>query len=99
MREIQPDTVAPAALGAASAAPAPAEPGATVPGEMEPATAKSVLLIDDDEELCELLRKFLGHEGFNIEVVNDGASGLERAATGAHSVVVLDVMLPTLNGF
>jgi two-component system response regulator CpxR len=58
-----------------------------------------VLLIDDDEELCELLRKFLGHEGFSIEVVNDGATGLERAAAGMHSVVVLDVMLPTLNGF
>jgi two-component system, OmpR family, response regulator CpxR len=87
MRDATPDTAA------------PAEPGATVVSEMETAPARSVLLIDDDEELCELLRKFLGHEGFSIEVVNDGAAGLERAATGVHSVVVLDVMLPTLNGF
>ncbi|HKO95146.1 MAG TPA: response regulator transcription factor [Polyangiaceae bacterium] len=66
---------------------------------MDAASAKSVLLIDDDEELCDLLRKFLGHEGFEIEVTTDGAAGLERAVSGEHSVVVLDVMLPMLNGF
>jgi two-component system response regulator CpxR len=63
------------------------------------ASTNSVLLIDDDEELCDLLRKFLNNEGFVIEVVNDGAIGLEHAINGDHSVVVLDVMLPTMNGF
>jgi two-component system response regulator CpxR len=62
-------------------------------------SANSVLLIDDDEELCDLLRKFLNNEGFDIQIVNDGAQGLEQALTGAHTVVVLDVMLPTMNGF
>lgn len=66
---------------------------------MDAPSAKSVLLIDDDEELCDLLQKFLGHEGFEIEVTMDGASGLERAVSGEHSVVVLDVMLPEMNGF
>ena len=66
---------------------------------MQGTHAKSVLLIDDDEELCELLRKFLGHEGFEIETVSDGAEGLDRAIAGKHSVVVLDVMLPRINGF
>jgi two-component system, OmpR family, response regulator CpxR len=66
---------------------------------MPPTSASSVLLIDDDEELCDLLRKFLNNEGFVIHVVNDGAQGLEQALSGEHSVVVLDVMLPTLNGF
>jgi two-component system response regulator CpxR len=66
---------------------------------METASAKSLLLIDDDEELCDLLRKFLGHEGFEIEITTDGANGLERAVSGEHAVVVLDVMLPTMNGF
>ena len=66
---------------------------------MDTPSAKSVLLIDDDEELCDLLRKFLGHEGFEIEVTMDGTSGLERAVSGEHSVVVLDVMLPEMNGF
>jgi len=66
---------------------------------MDAASAKSVLLIDDDEELCDLLRKFLGHEGFEIEITTDGATGVERAVSGEHSVVVLDVMLPLMNGF
>jgi len=66
---------------------------------MDAASAKSVLLIDDDEELCDLLRKFLGHEGFEIEITTDGATGVERALSGEHSVVVLDVMLPLMNGF
>jgi two-component system response regulator CpxR len=66
---------------------------------MDAPSAKSVLLIDDDEELCDLLQKFLGHEGFEIEVTMDGNSGLERAVSGEHSVVVLDVMLPEMNGF
>jgi two-component system, OmpR family, response regulator CpxR len=66
---------------------------------LPPTSASSVLLIDDDEELCDLLRKFLNNEGFVIQVVNDGAQGLEQALSGEHSVVVLDVMLPTMNGF
>jgi two-component system response regulator CpxR len=66
---------------------------------MPSTSASSVLLIDDDEELCDLLRKFLHNDGFVIQVVNDGALGLEQALSGEHSVVVLDVMLPTMNGF
>lgn len=64
-----------------------------------PRTASSVLLIDDDEELCDLLGQFLRNDGFEIDVVNDGAAGLERATTGEHAVIVLDVMLPGMNGF
>jgi two-component system response regulator CpxR len=60
---------------------------------------QSVLLVDDDEELCELLRRFLQNEGFGLEIVHEGALGLERALSGEHCVVVLDVMLPMLNGF
>src|SRR5207253_8557228 len=69
------------------------------PEVMDSSSARSVLLIDDDEELCDLLTKFLGHEGFAIEAVNDAAVGLELAVAGKHSVVVLDVMLPQMNGF
>ena len=58
-----------------------------------------ILVIDDDTELCELLGEYLGQEGFVVESVNDGAAGLERALSGAHALVVLDVMLPEMNGF
>ena len=58
-----------------------------------------ILLIDDDAELCELLVEYLGREGFAVESVNEGAAGLSRALSGEHALVVLDVMLPEMNGF
>jgi two-component system response regulator CpxR len=58
-----------------------------------------ILVIDDDVELCSLVAEYLGPEGFEVESVADGARGLDRAASGGHSLVVLDVMLPGLNGF
>lgn len=58
-----------------------------------------ILIIDDDEELCELVSEYLAVEGFDIESVNDGATGLERALTGDYDMVILDVMLPKMNGF
>ena len=57
-----------------------------------------LLLIDDDDELCELLAEYLGREGFRIEVAHDGERGLARACSGEHALVVLDVMLPGANG-
>lgn len=62
-----------------------------------------LLLIDDDEELCELLVDYLGQEGFQVEAVHTGEVGLERLlgdASRAHPhLVVLDVMMPGMNGF
>jgi len=57
-----------------------------------------VLIIDDDTELCELLAEYLGEEGFSVEAAHDGESGAKRALAGEHDLVVLDVMLPGLNG-
>jgi len=58
-----------------------------------------VLIVDDDRELCELVAELLGTEGFGVEVADGSADGLERALTGSHSLVVLDVMMPGMNGF
>ena len=58
-----------------------------------------ILVIDDDIELCELLTDYLSPEGFEVETVNDGERGAERALTGGHGLVILDVMLPGMNGF
>ncbi|MFH7326623.1 response regulator [Desulfurivibrio sp. C05AmB] len=60
---------------------------------------KQILIIDDDEELCELLVEFLQPEGFSVETVHTSHSGLRRALSGEHSLVVLDVMLPGMTGF
>ena len=58
-----------------------------------------VLIIDDDEELCELVSEYLTVEGFETDVVHDGASGLNAARSGQYDLAILDVMLPKMNGF
>jgi two-component system response regulator CpxR len=58
-----------------------------------------ILIIDDDVALCELVTEYLSPLGFQIESVHRGDAGAERALAGKHSLVVLDVMLPGLNGF
>jgi two-component system response regulator CpxR len=62
-------------------------------------TAEQVLVIDDDVELCKLVTRYLTQEGFQIEAVNGGASGAEQALSGQYALVVLDVMMPGVNGF
>lgn len=57
-----------------------------------------VLLIDDDAELGSMLTEYLGGEGFTTTVVCDGKAGVEVALKGEHDLVVLDVMLPHMNG-
>jgi len=57
-----------------------------------------VLLIDDDAELTDLLQEYLEQEGFETSAVHDGESGVDEAVSGRHAIVVLDVMLPRLNG-
>ncbi len=59
----------------------------------------TILIIDDDMDLCELLRDYLTTEGFAVETVYDGVGGAERAVSGKYALVVLDVMLPGINGF
>jgi two-component system, OmpR family, response regulator CpxR len=58
-----------------------------------------VLVIDDDVGLCELVQEYLGPEGYEVEAVHNGERGINRALTNDHSLVVLDVMLPGMNGF
>jgi two-component system response regulator CpxR len=59
----------------------------------------NILIIDDDTDLCELLRDYLSPEGFVVEAVHSGAEGVDRAISGQYSLIVLDVMLPGINGF
>jgi two-component system, OmpR family, response regulator CpxR len=58
-----------------------------------------ILVIDDDVELCTLVAEYLEPEGFQVEAVHDGRQGLERALSGDQLLIVLDVMLPSMNGF
>lgn len=59
----------------------------------------NILIIDDDKDLCDLLNDYFTPEGFAVESVHNGIEGAERAVAGKYSLVVLDVMLPGINGF
>ena len=58
-----------------------------------------VLVVDDDVELCGLVQEYLTAEGFSLKAVHDGEQGLQQALTNEYALVVLDVMLPGINGF
>jgi two-component system response regulator CpxR len=58
-----------------------------------------VLVVDDDVELCALVQEYLTAEGFSLQAVHDGEQGLHQALTNEYALVVLDVMLPGINGF
>jgi len=58
-----------------------------------------ILLVDDDSELCSLMADFFSQHGFQLEAVHDGRGGLARALEPGFDVIILDVMLPVLDGF
>jgi two-component system response regulator CpxR len=60
---------------------------------------KSILLVEDDTELCSLINDFLSPHGFRLAAVHDGRQGLAWALEGDFDLVILDVMLPVLSGF
>jgi two-component system response regulator CpxR len=66
---------------------------------MKSVSRAGILVIDDDVEMTEMLAEYLAPEGFAVEVCHDGDSGLKRALQGNCLLVILDVMLPRINGF
>jgi two-component system OmpR family response regulator len=58
-----------------------------------------VLLVEDEVRLAETVRRGLAAEGFVVDVVHDGNDGLFNAQVNGYDVVVLDIMLPGLNGY
>ncbi len=61
-------------------------------------TKNSILLVDDDIELTGLLRDYLGQEGFAVGEAHRGEDGVREALSGGYELVVLDVMMPGMNG-
>src|SRR5712671_5069920 len=65
---------------------------------MQTEAGPRVLVVDDDTALADVVRRYLTREGFAVEVAGDGESGLERALATLPDLVVLDLMLPGLDG-
>ena len=86
--------VTPAASDATASA---EEPSSNAP-EVEPETPRRVLVVEDEAEIAELVALHLRDAGYMVEVATDGGQGLAAAAGGTFDLVVLDLMLPVLDG-
>ena len=60
--------------------------------------ADKILVVDDDINICDLVRMYLEKEGFEVQCSHDGVSALKSAEANNFSAIVLDIMLPSLNG-
>jgi DNA-binding response OmpR family regulator len=69
------------------------------PPQQSPGGLPRVLLVDDDRKLCRLLSGYLGPMGYDVHAVHDGPAGVQAATEEPWHAVVLDVMLPGLDGF
>jgi len=58
-----------------------------------------ILVVDDEERLAKSLARGLEADGFDVDVVHDGTDGLWRAREGTYSAIILDIMLPGMNGY
>lgn len=60
---------------------------------------KKILIVDDDENICELLRLYLQKDGFDTLVANDGAEAIHMAQINNPDLILLDIMMPKLDGW
>lgn len=60
--------------------------------------AEKILLIEDEEKLARMVELELRYEGYEVEKAFDGRTGLDRALSGEHELILLDIMLPALSG-
>ncbi len=65
----------------------------------EPGEGRPLLVVDDDRKLCELIRDYLAPLGWRVSMRHGGREGLEEARSGDYVAVVLDVMMPEMDGF
>ena len=58
-----------------------------------------ILVVDDDRNICELLRLYIEKEGFTVVIANDGRQALEVFESDKPDLIMLDIMLPELDGW
>ncbi len=71
----------------------------TTNGPGSGSTGLSILLVDDDVELCELMQEFFARRLIRLDTVHDGRRALNRVLAGGYDLVLLDVMMPGMDGF
>jgi len=60
---------------------------------------KRILVVDDEEDIVKLVKMYLEHHRYEVIIANDGQEGLEKAKTEKPDLIVLDLMLPKINGY
>ena len=60
---------------------------------------KKVLVVDDDVDFCEATKLLLDSKGYEVILAHDGKEGLEKVRAGRPDLVILDVMMPEMNGY
>lgn len=60
--------------------------------------ADKILIVEDEEKIARFVELELMHEGYQVDKAFDGRTGLDKALTGEYSLIILDIMLPKLNG-
>ena len=60
--------------------------------------ANTILVVDDERNIVQLARLYLGNEGFRVEEANDGKAAIEKARTCNPDLVILDIMMPEMDG-
>lgn len=58
-----------------------------------------ILVVEDDFDIGELLQNFLQEAGYNVAVVKDGVEAIDTFSKGQFDLILLDIMLPKINGF
>ncbi|KKP85714.1 hypothetical protein A2011_00755 [candidate division CPR3 bacterium GWE2_35_7] len=59
---------------------------------------KKILIVEDDEFLSSLYKELLTEEGYNVDLMKDGQTGLDVAKKGGYDLILLDIMLPKMDG-
>jgi len=67
-------------------------------GEGNPPVSTPIIIIDDDQKLCESYKEYLEPLGYEVTTAHTGPDGLEKVLQGDFRAVILDVMLPGMNG-
>lgn len=71
----------------------------TIENDNDTAESKKALIVEDDSNIAELLRLYLEKDGFTVEIASNGDEGLRAATEHSPDLILLDIMLPVLNGW
>lgn len=75
-------------------------PASPAPAETAPASGgKKILIIEDERPLAHALELKFTHEGYQTEIATNGAEGLQKAEAGGYSLILLDLIMPEMDGF